>query len=152
MIRKMREIGWREWVALPAFDLPQVKAKIDTGARTSAIHASDIAVKTVNGKTWVAFTILDLEDDDEKRVEAEILDRRAIKNTSGIEEERIIVKTILQIGDVETEIELSLADRDNMTFPLIIGRTAIRSQKMLVNPARSFLNARSLRVSRKKAD
>lgn len=153
-IRKQRwvEIGWREWVGLPKLELPQIKAKIDTGARTSALHAIDLETFTKDGEAWVEFSVPQSGDSASRRQTSKIFAERDIKNTSGIADRRYIIVTTLQLGLRRWQIELSLADRDNMGFELILGRTALRRHGVLVVPGRSFLVAPPLCESSARSD
>ena len=133
-------IGWREQVALPDLGIPLLSAKIDTGARTSALHAIDIEAVDRDGSQWVSFGVpLRDERDQIARFMAPVLDQRAVKNTSGIPESRWFISTTLLLGRHHWHIQLSLANRENMGFDMILGRTAIRGRRVLVNPGRSFL-------------
>ncbi|MFP4155538.1 MAG: ATP-dependent zinc protease [Halothiobacillaceae bacterium] len=132
-------IGWREWVALPELGIAGIKAKIDTGARTTALHAESVVRFTRDGRPWVRFLVPPYHESDHQSVEAPLIERRAIRNTSGVPQERDIVHTTLVMGHRHWGIEISLADRSQMGFDLIIGRTAIRSHRLLVDPGRSFL-------------
>jgi len=139
-VKKTRsEIGWREMVALPDLGIAALRAKIDTGARTSALHAVDLAIYEQDGARWVDFHIPLPGMPKSRRCAALILDDRLIKNTSGIAEHRYVVETTLVLGHRHWRIEVSLADRENMEFDLILGRTAIRGRRLLVNPGNSFL-------------
>lgn len=135
----MEIIGWREHVALPDLKIPSIAAKIDTGARTSALHADDQELFSIEGKPWVEFTVPIGRGRSTERVRAPLVDERAIKNTSGVPEPRLVIHTKLLLGRHRWEIELSLADRSNMGFDIILGRTAIRKRGILVDPGRSFL-------------
>lgn len=132
-------IGWREYVSLPELGLRQIKAKIDTGARTSALHASNLEFYTQGGKQYVRFSVPDLTGGEALQCALPIVAERAIKNTSGVPQVRTIVSTLLRIGEETWPVEVSLADREQMTFDLILGRTAIRHHRLLVDPGRSFL-------------
>ncbi|WP_350335083.1 ATP-dependent zinc protease family protein [Coralliovum pocilloporae] len=134
-----QEIGWREWIALPDLGLPELKAKIDTGARTSAVHASGMRAFVQDGKDYVEFSIRLPGKNRKQTVVSPLLDQREIKNTSGVPAKRFVIETTLIMGARRWPIELSLADRANMGFELILGRTAIRRRGLLVNPGRSFL-------------
>lgn len=133
-------IGWREYVGLPELGVRLLRAKIDTGARTSALHAVDLEPLEREGAPWVSFAV-PLQDSKAPttRFAAPVHDRRAVKNTSGVPEDRWIIRTILLLGRHRWHIQLSLANRENMGFDLILGRTAIRGRRVLVNPGRSFL-------------
>lgn len=135
-------IGWMEYVGLPDLGLPMVKSKIDTGARTSAIHAENIELFDRSGKHWVRFqTLPDWESDDQglRIVEAPLLHTRDIKNTSGVPEERLVIRTKARFGTRLWTIDLSLADRTNMTFPMIVGRSALKNHSVAVHTRRTFL-------------
>ena len=140
-----QQIGWREHVGLPDFGIPSLSAKVDTGARTSALHAVDQVVEERDGEDWVTFTVPHPDSNEDVRVSAPILDQRDITNTSGIPETRIVVATTLQLGSRRWPIEVSLADRDAMSFDMILGRTAIRGRRLLVAPGKSFLAGRPRR-------
>lgn len=134
-------IGWREIVGLPDLGILRAQAKIDTGARTSALHASRIRHFEKDGEPWVRFHVPHAGLDNAFNCEARLIDRREIKNTSGIAEERLIIETKLSLGGRRWTIEVSLADRGNMTMPIILGRTAIRRRRILVDAGRSFVTS-----------
>lgn len=133
------QIGWREYISLPDLGLSKIKAKIDTGARTSALHAIDIETMERNGEQWVSFRVPMTASATNRKQKAKVVDQRKIKNTSGRSELRIVVATLLVLGKRQWQIELSLADREQMGFDIILGRTAIRGRNILVDPGRSFL-------------
>lgn len=132
-------IGWREIVSLPDLGLMEFKSKIDTGARTTALHAENIETFRRKGTDWVRFTPPDLGHAAPQECEAKILTLRAVKNTSGVPEERIIIRTHLHVEKRNFLIDVSLADRTEMAFPMIIGRTALKNHRLLVNCSRSWL-------------
>lgn len=136
---KLSEIGWRELVGLPDIGIPALKAKIDTGARTSALHAVDLDHFTRAGAPWVSFHVPLADRPGSKLHQARVIDQRRIKNTSGIPENRYIIETTLVLGKRHWRIEISLANRQQMELDLILGRTAIRRHGFVVNPGRSFL-------------
>ncbi len=136
---RVTEIGWRELVALPEFGINELKSKIDTGARTSALHAVDIEPYDREGVAWVDFHVLLTGHRQPLLCTARVVDKRPIKNTSGIAERRYVVKTVLVLGRRHWHIEVSLANRESMEFDLILGRSAIRGRHLLVDPGRSFL-------------
>jgi hypothetical protein len=139
MATEQLQIGWRERVGFPDLGIPVLRAKIDTGARTSALHAVDIAEFTQDGEDWVRFGAPLTDHGPITRCSAKLVDLRAIKNTSGKPQDRYVVSTTLLLGHRHWKIEVSLADRDNMGFPLILGRTAMRRHRLLVDPGRSYL-------------
>ena len=138
-VSQLREIGWREWIGLPDLEIPRLKAKIDTGARTSALHAVDLKTHARNGERWIEFRVPLSGMAKDKRCLARILDERKIKNTSGQPERRYIVETTMVLGTRHWRIELSLANREKMEFEIILGRTALRGRGFLINPGRSLL-------------
>jgi hypothetical protein len=140
-------IGWREHVGLPDLGVPVLRAKIDTGARTSALHAVDIEPLERDGVPWVSFRTPLPGEPKATRFAAPVFDQRAVKNTSGIPEDRWIIRTTLLLGRHRWHIQLSLANRENMGFDLILGRTAIRGRRVLVNPGQSFLAGEPRMVS-----
>ncbi|NNE24326.1 MAG: ATP-dependent zinc protease [Rhizobiales bacterium] len=137
--KKVLEIGWREWISLPEIGIGPLKAKIDTGARTSALHAVDLEPFSKDGEDWISFRVPLPGAAGREIRSAPLIAERAIKNTGGTPEIRFIVKTMLEIGKRHWHIEVSLANRQNMEFELIVGRTALREHNVVVHPGRSFL-------------
>lgn len=129
-------IGWREWVTLPDLGGVSVKAKVDTGARTSAIHVADIVV---HGDA-VSCTVFPNQHDDLNglQVSAPLLDVREIRSSSGEVQERYVIRTWAKLHHRRWQIELTLASRDEMGFRMLLGRTAVRG-RFLVDPAASYL-------------
>ncbi len=132
-------VGWREHVELPELGVPRIKAKIDTGARTSALNARDVEIVEEDGRAFARFTVPITSISKVVRSTAHFVGERPIKNTSGVPENRVIIRTLLRLGTGVWPIEVSLAERDNMAFDIILGRTAIRRHRLLVDPGRSFL-------------
>lgn len=137
-------IGWREWVHLPELGGATVKAKVDTGARTSALHAWNIKIVVRDGVRFARFDLHPLQRNDRQVVscEAQLLDRRSIRNSGGEAQIRHVVRTLIQVGPYTWPIEVSLTPRDEMGFRMLLGRTAVRG-KFLVDPGRSFLASRA---------
>ncbi|MCB0363379.1 MAG: ATP-dependent zinc protease [Bdellovibrionales bacterium] len=135
-----RVIGWREWVRLPDFSSSLIKAKIDTGARTSAIHAEDIVIFKRKGKRKVRFRLYPVQHSREKTVlvEADLLEKRTVRSSVGHETRRPVIVVRLSIGEYHFPIELTLVNRDIMGFRMLIGRQAIR-KLFLIDPGKSFL-------------
>ncbi len=132
-------IGWRERISLPDFGIENIPAKIDTGARTAALHAVDQTVFEIDGERWVEFMIPVQNHRSPNRVRTRVVDEREIKNTGGVPERRLIVRTQLLLGRHRWQIDVSLANRAKMEFDLILGRTAIRRRGILVDPGHSYL-------------
>lgn len=135
----MLVIGWQERVDLPLLGLTNLKAKIDTGARTSALHATDITEFQRGGVPWVRFHTRFDDDAHDTDVECPIHDRRQITNTSGVPESRIVIRTKFRIATRLWKIDLSLTERTEMTFRMIVGRTALRRHSILVHPGQRNL-------------
>jgi len=133
-------IGWREWVALPELDVRAIKAKIDTGARTSALHAYRIEPFRRGGALWLRFELHPLQRSEAMRVacEAPAIDERMVKNSGGGTERRYVIRTLLKLGEEAWPIELALANRDQMGFRMLLGRTALEG-RALIEPGRSYL-------------
>ena len=147
MKRERPIIGWREWVFLPALlELP-IKAKIDTGARTSSIHSFGTRRFTERGAPWVEFLVHPIQHQETPEIACVLpmKDERWVKSSNGESEKRIVVETVARLGPVDWPIELTLADRDVMGFRMLLGREAIR-RRFLVDPARSY------RLSGRRAD
>ena len=133
-------IGWREWVALPELGVAAVKVKIDTGARSSALHAFDIEPFQQHGKEWVRFTVQPLQRNAKQRVqaEAEVLDVRSVRNSGGQSEHRWVIQTPVVMGEHRWPIELTLTNRDQMGFRMLLGRQAVR-RRFMIDCGHSFL-------------
>jgi len=132
-------IGWIEYVDLPDLDLHEVKAKIDTGARTSALHATEIEPFERENAEWVRFKVQPREGASEQVVESRVHDLRHIKNTSGVPEERYVIRTTFRAVGREWPISVSLTDRSNMRFPMIVGRTALKKHNIAVHTRHAHL-------------
>lgn len=135
----LKVIGWMEYIDLPDLPLNDIKAKIDTGARTSALHATDIRRFQRDGHHWVSFLTEVPGGEGMIRIEAPIKERRNIKNTSGIPENRIVIRTTIRLGDETWPLDLSLTDRTNMTFQMIVGRAALKNHAIAVHTKRAHL-------------
>lgn len=135
-------LGWREWLALPTLGISRIKAKVDTGARTSTLHAFKLETFERSGQPWVRFHIHP-EQGDSSPVhigEAAIVDQRSVRDSGGHQELRYIIETDIQIGARLHRIEMTLTDRENMRFRMLLGRTAIRGH-YLVDSAASYLSS-----------
>ena len=136
----MMTLGWREWVRLPELGIDRIKAKVDTGARTSALHAFDVATFTDNGRDRVRFQLHPIQKDAETVLtcEADIVDQRTVTDSGGHKEERYVIRTLVAIGPHEWPIEMTLTARDDMLFRMLLGRTALKNIAT-VDPARSYI-------------
>ena len=134
-------IGWEEWCAFPDLEVPAIKAKVDTGATTSSIHAYDIEPFTKDGVEFVRFKIHPLQKNKTLEVEcfAPLSDYRNVTSSNGEREKRYVIKTPLIIGEKTIEAEVTLSSRHKMTFRMLLGRDALRRAKLTVDPAKSFL-------------
>ena len=140
-------LGWREWVGLPELGLDSVKAKVDTGARTSALHAFELDTFTENGVDRVNFKIHPVQKNVDLVVNcvADIIDERFVTDSGGHREQRLIISTLLTIGRWSWPIEMTLTSRDNMMFRMLLGRTAMKGVAM-VDPARSYTTGKKPRT------
>jgi hypothetical protein len=138
--KELFKIGWREWVGLPDLRVGAIKAKVDTGARTSALHAYRIEPFRRGGALWIRFELHPIQRSDAMKVtcEARAIDERTVRNSGGGVERRYIIKTLLELGDERWPIELALTNRDQMGFRMLLGRTALEG-RALIEPGRSFL-------------
>lgn len=144
-------LGWREWVSLPELGLKSVKAKVDTGARTSSLHAFEVRDFSENGKQRVEFKMHPNQRDQETVAVcvADIIDQRVVRDSGGHREKRWVIETPVLIGRHTWVIELNLTSRDDMLFRMLLGRTAMRG-RAVVNPARSYVcSKRKLRKKNK---
>ena len=143
--------GWREWVSLPDAGVDWIKAKVDTGARTSSLHAFDIEEFQREGEDWVRFRVNPWQDSDADAtfVESPLHDRREIRSSSGHTELRLVVLLAIRLVDRLVVSEVTLSKRDAMGFRMLIGREALR-RGFIVDPARSFLGGRAPREARRR--
>lgn len=131
-------VGWREWVTLPELDIEAIKVKVDTGARTSALHAFQVESFQRDNREWVRFSIHPIQGQDLVRhCEAPVLDRRVVTDSGGHKEERPVIRTDIELGGRRWPIEITLTDRENMIFRMLLGRTAMG--EIVVDPTASFL-------------
>lgn len=140
MNSKQTVIGWREWVSLPELHIERIKAKIDTGARTSALHAFDLKPTHTNGANRIQFKIHPIQEDESTVLicTANIHDERWITDSGGHRERRFVIKTPILLGDMTWPIEITLTNRDTMGFRMLLGRTAM-DERLIVDPSQSFL-------------
>lgn len=143
-------IGWREWVGLPQLGIAAIKAKADTGARTSALHAFEVREFTEDGVQRVKFKMHPRQLDKETVIVcvADVVDERAVTDSGGHKEQRWVIRSELTIGEHAWPIELTLTSRDDMRFRMLLGRTAIKGMAV-VDPARSYLVGKKRRKKSK---
>ncbi len=139
LITQKLVIGKEEWCALPDLAIPAIKAKIDSGARTSALHASNIRTITVRGEKWVSFDVRPVQKDRRTTIQckAKLVDQRAVKSSSGHTESRPVIETTVRIGSQLQTIQLTLTNRDAMGYRMLLGREAMQG-RMLIDPEKSF--------------
>lgn len=133
-------VGWREWLALPAIGIPAIKAKVDTGAKTSALHAFIVNPYMKDQERWVQFFIHPLQHDLATVVEchARLSDQRQVTDSGGHQEMRYVIKTDIALGDQQIEAEITLTDRESMKFRMLLGRNVLK-QGFVVDSEQSFL-------------
>ena len=144
--RQKITLGWREWVCLPELGLESIKAKIDTGARTSALHAFEVTPFEQDGKHRVEFKMHPNQRDTDTVVVcyADIKDERIVRDSGGHEEERWVIETPVQIGDQSWPIEVTLTARDDMLFRMLLGREAFR-KRFVVDAGNSYYGGKPKR-------
>jgi hypothetical protein len=141
-------VGWREWVALPALGLPAVKAKVDTGAKTSSLHAFGLETFREDGRERVRFGVHPLQENEHVTVwaEADVVDERHVTSSSGHEELRVVIRTPLRLGDARWPVELTHTDRRQMRLRMLLGREALAG-RLLVDASISYLHGRRPRAA-----
>jgi len=145
MIKKIAKIppsiiGWREWLILPELNIDQIKVKIDTGAKTSCLHAFDIHIFESQGKSKVSFKVHPLQRQTKHTIiaEADLLDKRYIRSSTGHIQLRPVIQTMVELAGERWLIDLTLTNRDVMGFRMLLGRQALK-KRFLVNPNKSFI-------------
>jgi len=138
-------IGWREVVALPQLNIPAIKAKIDTGARSSALHAYHIEHYTEAGVAMIRFWVHPYQKNtcDSIQAQAQLLEMRKVRNSGGVAQLRPAIETVVKLGEREWSIELTLTNRDVMGFRMLLGRQAVRNH-FLIDPGHSFLQSQAV--------
>ena len=144
-------IGWREWAGLPELGIKWIKVKVDTGARSSALHAYDVHEFQRDGETWVRFKVHPMQRKSLKCTEAEakILEYRMVRSSNGKSEKRPVIETKVDLLGVCLPVELTLTNRDAMGFRMLLGRQAIR-KRFLVDSSRSYYGGQPARKKKKK--
>ncbi|QDU98512.1 ATP-dependent zinc protease family protein [Lignipirellula cremea] len=143
-------IGWREWLTLPDLEVDRIKAKIDTGARTSSLHAYNVEPIRRDGRDFIRFDIHPVQHNNSTIVtaEAELLEYRLIRSSSGAQSRRPVVVTHVLLHGHCWPIELTLANRDDMGFRMLLGRQAMRG-RVVVDPSQSYLSGKPKRKKKK---
>ena len=141
-------VGWREWASLPMLNTPLIKVKIDTGAKTSALHAYDLEILEMSNKKYAKFVIHPLQKNESitRCAIAEVIDSRVVRSSNGHKEERVVIRSPIKIGNHYWDIDITLTKRDIMRYRMLLGREAMQS--LLVNPGKSYCQGQ---VSSKKA-
>ena len=140
---ELARLGWREWVALPDLGLPAIKAKVDTGARTSALHAFFIEPYRRDGVDMLRFLIHPIQHNDDFEIECHspVYDQREVTDSGGHREMRYVIESEVLIGNERFSTLLTLTNRDTMAFRMLLGRRAMEN-RFVVDPAASFVNGR----------
>jgi hypothetical protein len=133
-------VGWREWIALPGLGIDAIKVKIDTGARSSSLHAFDIETFERDGAPWVRFVVHPLQRDRDTTAhgEAPVLEFRHVRSSSGHISHRPVIRAEIKLDNRTWPIDLTLAPRDEMGFRMLLGREAVRG-RFVVDPGRSYV-------------
>jgi ribosomal protein S6--L-glutamate ligase len=133
-------LGSEEWCSFPELGIPTIKARVDSGAKTSALHAINIAPFIKNDANWVKFDINPIQNNIKTIIhcEAQIVDKRIVKSSSGFREHRYVIQTSISTGETKWPIEMTLTNRDSMGFRMLLGREAM-SGRILVDPEKKYL-------------
>lgn len=142
--KSKKVIGWKEWFGLDCLGLPAIKGKIDTGAKTSSLHAFNIESFYIEDVEYVKFYIHPLQKNKKivRSCVARVVEHRMVSDSGGKKEKRFVIKSDLRIGEEKIRIELTLANRDTMTFRMLLGREAIKLAKMQVDPSKAFVQGK----------
>lgn len=145
-------IGWREWVSLPELGITGIKAKVDTGARSSSLHAIDMRMFEQDGSRFVRFKVHPFQRSTRETVEAvaPVLEFRKVRSSSGHAASRPVIVTTVGVLGQSWPIEVTLANRDEMGFRMLLGREAVRG-RMLVDSGRSYYGGKPVRTPRRRS-
>ena len=148
--RDLPVIGWREWVGLPDLGIKTIKAKVDSGARSSSLHAFEIREFKKDGGNWVRFKVHPIQRSNDKVVvvESKVLEYRSVRSSSGKASERPVILTNVELRGVVWPVELTLANRDEMGFRMLLGREAFRD-RFLVDGGKSYYGGKPKRKSKR---
>lgn len=138
-------IGWKEWCALPDLNIKEIKAKIDTGACTSALHAEVLSISEYGGQQFIRFRIFPHQSDRyaPKVCKAPLVAKRYVMSSNGQKEKRYVIKTRVTVGKISFLTEITLTDRSPLRFRMLLGRLALR-KNFLIDPAKSHIQGRPL--------
>jgi len=138
---ELSTIGWREWVLLPEISAVSIKAKVDTGAQTSALHARDLRIEQRGAEFWADFEVNPIQRSKQRssRVTHPIRVFKKVKSSTGHTESRPVIRTRIRLGNQEFDLDLTLTSRDAMGFRLLLGRAALR-RRFVIDPGRSFVH------------
>lgn len=133
-------VGSEEWCSLPTIGIPTIKARVDSGAKTSALHAINIKTFTKDHQEWVKFDINPIQNNAKALIhcEAQLVDQRIVKSSSGFREKRFVIQTYVSLGEKTWEIEVTLTNRDSMGYRMLLGREAM-SGRVMVDPEQRFV-------------
>lgn len=139
-MKKLATLGWREYIHLPDLEVWNIKAKVDSGARTSCLHAFSIEEYEKDNELWIRFGLHPNQNDTETELwrDAKVYDMRQVTDSGGHREKRYVIKTDFLLGDLQYPAEVTLTNRDSMKFRMLLGRTAM-NERFVINPAESYL-------------
>ncbi len=139
------KIGWKEWCALPALNIREIKAKIDTGACTSALHAQVLSITEYKGEQFIRFKVYPHQGDHyaPKICKARLIANRFVMSSSGHREKRYVIRTTLTVGKLSFMTDITLTDRSPLRFRMLLGRMALR-KNFLIDPAKTHMQGRPL--------
>lgn len=141
---KRPRIGWQEWCAFPDLNIPAVKSKTDTGAKTSALHADNIKPFEKNGEKFVRFDVHPITKNRTLTVtcEAPVIDHRIVTSSNGEREKRYVIRTCFVFGEYQFDADLTLTSRYGMSFRMLLGKEALKAGKFLVDPTKNYIHGR----------